>query len=769
MCNIRHFLRLGILAVILELPALAGNVTLAWNADPDANVAGYNLYFWVRGGHVTNRLSISNASSVTLSNLAAGATYYFAATTYDASGLQSPFSSQVAFTMPFPPTLNVVTPVFNQQGINGALMASGKASDNAAVASVFYALNGSTWTAAATTNHWTNWSANLNLIPGTNLIQAYALDVCGNPSATNTIRFVYLAYQPLTVRTVGRGSTNPNFNGALLAVNLNYAVTANAQPGFALTNWTDAAGNVLTNRATLRFTMQTNLALTANFVDVQKPSVNIVNPTANQQWTNAGFTVTGKAGDNVAVGTVYYSLNGSAWNVANTANNWTNWTASLALAPGTNTLQAYAADTSGNVTATNTVKFVFVVRMPLAVSISGKGTINPNYNKASLAINENYTMTANASSGFAFTNWTDGFGTVVTNRATLQFTMATNLALTANFVDVQRPTLSIVTPTSNQQWTNGAFTMTGKANDNVAVGTVYYSLNGSGWTVANTANGWTNWTASLILTPGTNIVRTCAVDATGNISSTNTVRFVYLVPKPLTVRIVGRGTVNPNYNNTLLAIGRNYAMTASAAGGFAFTNWTDGFGNTLTNRAMLQFMMATNLTLTANFADVTRPTLGLLAPNGNLRVSNTTFTVMGKAGDNVAVSTVLYSLNGSGWTAATTGNNWTNWMANVVLEPGTNKIRACAVDTSGNSSPTNSGMINLVVPPAALATLGSAAYSDSQYAFLVSGAAGDKYLVQASTDLVNWVSLQTNTAPFIFVDTNANQFSQRFYRTIFNP
>ena len=44
-----------------------------------------------------------------------------------------------------------------------------------------------------------------------------------------------------------------------------------------------------------------------------------------------------------------------------------------------------------------------------------------------------------------------------------------------------------------------------------------------------------------------------------------------------------------------------------------------------------------------------------------------------------------------------------------------------------------------------------------------------QYVVQASTDLENWVSLQTNTSPFVFVDTNANQFSQRFYRTFYLP
>ena len=80
--------------------------------------------------------------------------------------------------------------------------------------------------------------------------------------------------------------------------------------------------------------------------------------------------MTGKAGDNVAVGTVYYSLNGSGWTAATTANNWTNWTANLTLTPGTNTVQAYAVDTSGNLSPTNTVKFEYVVLKPLTVQIS---------------------------------------------------------------------------------------------------------------------------------------------------------------------------------------------------------------------------------------------------------------------------------------------------------------------------------------------------------------------------------------------------------------
>ena len=291
-------------------------------------------------------------------------------------------------------------------------------------------------------------------------------------------------------------------------------MTATAAAGFGFTNWMDGSGNLLTNRAALQFTMATNLALTANFVDIQKPTLSIVSPTLNQQWSNATFTtVSGKAGDNVAVGAVYYSLNGGIWTNATTANNWTNWTGSLlTLNPGTNTLQAYAVDTSGNLSPTNTVRFEYVVLMPLSVSINGKGTVSPNYNGKLLAINENYTMTAIAPAGSAFTNWTDGSGNLLTNRAALRFTMATNLALTANFVDIQKPTLSIVSPTLNQQWSNATFTVSrarpATTSPSVPVYFPFASTAAFGPTPPPPTTE-TNWTGSLLptLNPGTNTLQ----------------------------------------------------------------------------------------------------------------------------------------------------------------------------------------------------------------------------------------------------------------------
>ena len=228
--------------------------------------------------------------------------------------------------------------------------------------------------------------------------------------------------------------------------------------------------------------------------------------------------------------------------------------------------------------------------------------------------------------------------------------------------------------------------MTGTAKDNVAVDSVYYELNGGGWTLAATTNDWTNWTASATLTPGANSLRSYAVDASGNLSLTNTVKFTYVLYAPLTVQWTGQGTVSPGYGGKLLQVGKSYTMTATPARGFAFTGWT---GSQPATTARLTFQMNSNLAFTANFADVQRPVLVILSPKANQNVSTAALTVSGKAGDNVGVVSVFYQLNGAGWNLATTANNWTNWTADVTLAPGLNTLQACAVDAAGNASLTN--------------------------------------------------------------------------------
>jgi hypothetical protein len=87
---------------------------------------------------------------------------------------------------------------------------------------------------------------------------------------------------------------------------------------------------------------------------------------------------------------------------------------------------------------------------------------------------------------------------------------------------------------------------------------------------------------------------------------------------------------------------------------------------------------------------------------------------------------------------------------------------------STNSAPSQlavySSVAQMTAPPAA-ATLTSMLKTKGQFGFQVAGTAGSKYVVQASSDLKNWVSVQTNTSPFTFTDNNTGSYTQRFYRT----
>ena len=101
----------------MQISAFAnGSVTLAWNACTDPSVVGYNIYYGGASGAYTNEICAGNATNATISGLVEGTTYYFAATTYDASGTESPFSSEVSYLVPMnvpivnqPPTLNAIT------------------------------------------------------------------------------------------------------------------------------------------------------------------------------------------------------------------------------------------------------------------------------------------------------------------------------------------------------------------------------------------------------------------------------------------------------------------------------------------------------------------------------------------------------------------------------------------------------------------------------------------------------------------------------------
>ena len=132
----------------------------------------------------------------------------------------------------------------------------------------------------------------------------------------------------------------------------------------------------------------------------------------------------------------------------------------------------------------------------------------------------------------------------ITNSSTIKFMMESSLMLQANFVYANKPVLTITNPSqTGESWSNELFTIAGTAKDKVAVTNLFYSLNGGAWSSAQTSNNWTNWTASVTLSQGTNTIATYAVNSSGNLSLANSVKIVYALSSVLSVEVSGEGVL----------------------------------------------------------------------------------------------------------------------------------------------------------------------------------------------------------------------------------
>ena len=350
----------------------------------------------------------------------------------------------------------------------------------------------------------------------------------------------------------------------------------------------------------------------------------------------------------------------------------------------------------------------------------------------------------------------------------------TNAAVTLTVVrETTPPTNQITAPTPGLQVSNANYTITGKAGDNVAVSNVWVQLNNGGWNPATSFNG-SNWTAQVtLMTPGPNTVQAYAVDTSGNVSTTNTVNFNYVVSAILMVQLTGKGTVSPNYSNSWLEIGRNYSMKATPATGFAVTNWTistNWIGGRITNNATVQFMMAPNLTLQINFADVTRPTNTITTPMSGQKMTNALATVIGTAKDNWKVAGVWYQLNSGAWNLVTTTNSYTNWTQTVTLLTGTNTLKAYALDLGGNFSTTNTlSVVSSNAFKLQLAFTNALPMKTNGLVFSLQLSTGLNGHIQVSTNLTSWVTLTNfvgTNSTITFRDPAATNSSRRFYRAV---
>jgi hypothetical protein len=99
--------------------------------------------------------------------------------------------------------------------------------------------------------------------------------------------------------------------------------------------------------------------------------------------------------------------------------------------------------------------------------------------------------------------------------------------------------------------------------------------------------------------------------------------------------------------------------------------------------------------------------------------------------------------------------------AKLFAAPGQYRARLTVTDNQGNTA---TGTVTVTVAAVALT---SPTWSAGRFQVLVTGATNLNHIIEASTNLIDWVPQQTNRGPFTFVDPAA--FPSRFYRALSEP
>ena len=102
-CFILVFL-ITIITLFAAFTCTAADVTIAWDANTESDLAGYKFFYGTASGNYDFSVDVGNATSYTVANLEEGVTYYFVAKAYNTSYIESAFSEELVHTVVAPNT-----------------------------------------------------------------------------------------------------------------------------------------------------------------------------------------------------------------------------------------------------------------------------------------------------------------------------------------------------------------------------------------------------------------------------------------------------------------------------------------------------------------------------------------------------------------------------------------------------------------------------------------------------------------------------------------
>jgi hypothetical protein len=234
-----------LLALLISVWARAEQVTLAWDANTEPDLAGYKIHYGAASGSYSVHMDVHNVTTYTVTGLTAGQTYYFAATAYNASGNESGHSNQVSYAVPSPngAPATPATPTGSSSAlVNTAVAFSTTATDpNGDSLQYRFDWGGgvlSSWGAASQSRTWT--------AAGQYAVKAQARDSLGAESGWSGARTVTITQSvqnaaPTTPATP-TGSSSAPVNTALT-----FSTTATDPNGDSLQYRFDWGGGVLSS------------------------------------------------------------------------------------------------------------------------------------------------------------------------------------------------------------------------------------------------------------------------------------------------------------------------------------------------------------------------------------------------------------------------------------------------------------------------------------------------------------------------------------------
>ncbi len=97
------FITSGSLAFVIgwvPLVQAAQSVKLTWSPSRSSNITGYRLYYGTTSKVYTQKVSVGNTTTTSVSNLVDGKTYFFAVSACTATSSESTLSNEVSYKAP---------------------------------------------------------------------------------------------------------------------------------------------------------------------------------------------------------------------------------------------------------------------------------------------------------------------------------------------------------------------------------------------------------------------------------------------------------------------------------------------------------------------------------------------------------------------------------------------------------------------------------------------------------------------------------------------